>query len=211
MISSLHVHDAPHGHATDLQNTDQLIQLTDIVIDNLAHNLDNRIQTDTILLEFKKAFDKVPRQHLQSPLQTHLLRHLTTSTSLDTIISHEPHTPGPPGGQYYVGPYLCSSVPIYMFPGTYVPRSLCSPVPMFPGSCIPRSLCSPVQYVPRPLCSLVPMFPGPYVPWSLYSPAPMFPGPCSPRYLCSPVPMFAGPMFPGPCNPPRSLCSPVLV
>ena len=39
-----------------------------------------------------------------------------------------------------------------MFPGTYVPRylcspNLCSPVPMFPGTDVPRT------YVPRYLCS----------------------------------------------------------
>ena len=40
-----------------------------------------------------------------------------------------------------------------MFPGTHVPRYLCSPVPMFPGTYVPRT------YVPRYLCSPVPMFP----------------------------------------------------
>ena len=39
-----------------------------------------------------------------------------------------------------------------MFPGSYVPRVLCSPGPMFPGS-----------YVTRVLCSPGPMFPGSYV------------------------------------------------
>ena len=33
---------------------------------------------------------------------------------------------------------LQGSVP--MFPGTYVPRYLCSPVPMFPGTDVPRFL-----------------------------------------------------------------------
>ena len=51
-----------------------------------------------------------------------------------------------------------------MFPGSYVPRYLCSP-----------NLCSPN------LCSPVPMFPEP-----------MFPGTYVPRYRCSPVPMFPG-------------------
>ena len=50
-----------------------------------------------------------------------------------------------------------------MFPGTDVPRYLCSPVPMFPepmfpGTYVPRYLCSPN------LCFPVPMFPGTYVP-----------------------------------------------
>ena len=72
---------------------------------------------------------------------------------------------------------------VAMFPGSYVPRVLCSPAPMFPGSDVPPS------YVPQYLCSpaLVnpcPMFPGTYVPPS-YVPRYL----CSP-YLCSPVPMF---------------------
>ena len=57
-----------------------------------------------------------------------------------------------------------------MFPGTYVPRYLCSPVPMFPEPMFPGI------YVPRYLCSP-----------NLCSPVPMFPG--TPN-LCSPVPMF---------------------
>ena len=62
-----------------------------------------------------------------------------------------------------------------MFPGTYVPRylcspNLCSPVPMFPGTYVPRYRCSPN------LCSPVPMFPGTYVPRTYV-----------PRYLCSPI------------------------
>ena len=46
----------------------------------------------------------------------------------------------------------CSMGVSPMFPGTYVPRDLCSPGPMFPGT-----------YVPRVLCSPDPMFPGSYV------------------------------------------------
>ena len=78
------------------------------------------------------------------------------------------------------------------FPGTYVPRYLCSPVPMFPepmfpGTDVPRYLAMfPGTYVPRNLCSPVglPMFPGTYVPRT-YVPRYL----CSPN-LCSPVPMF---------------------
>ena len=58
-----------------------------------------------------------------------------------------------------------------MFPGTYVPRYLCSPVPMLPGTYVPRT------YVPRYLCSPVPMFPEPMFP-STY----MFPGTYVPRF-----------------------------
>ena len=34
------------------------------VVNDLARNIDNRIQTDVILLDFQKAFDKVPQQRL---------------------------------------------------------------------------------------------------------------------------------------------------
>ena len=50
----------PFGVTTLKIEESQLIQL----IDNLAHNIDNRIQTDAILLDFQKAFDKVPHHRL---------------------------------------------------------------------------------------------------------------------------------------------------
>ncbi len=55
------LHDAQHGFRKHRSTeTQPLIQLTD----NLAHNIDNRIQTDAILLDFQKAFDKVPHHRL---------------------------------------------------------------------------------------------------------------------------------------------------
>ena len=51
---------AQHGFRQHRSTETQLIQL----IDNLAHNIDNRIQTDAILLDFQKACDKVPHQRL---------------------------------------------------------------------------------------------------------------------------------------------------
>ena len=54
------LHDAQHGFRKHRSTETQLIQL----IDNLAHNIDNRIQTDAILLDFQKAFDKAPHHHL---------------------------------------------------------------------------------------------------------------------------------------------------
>ena len=54
------LHDAQHGFRKHRSTETQLIQL----IDNLAHNIDNRMQTDAILLDFQKAFDKVPNQRL---------------------------------------------------------------------------------------------------------------------------------------------------
>ena len=50
------LHDAQHGFRKNRSTETQLIQL----IDNLAHNIDNRVHTDAILLDFQKAFDKVP-------------------------------------------------------------------------------------------------------------------------------------------------------
>ena len=84
---------------------------------------------------------------------------------------------------------------VAMFPGSYVPRVLCSPAPMFPGSDVPPSyvpqyLCSPALMNPRP------MFPGTYVPPSYV-----------PRYLCSPVPMFPGTYVPPYLCSLVSLCS----
>ena len=54
------LHDAQHVFRKHRSTETQLIQL----IDNLAHNIDNRMQTDAILLDFQKAFDKVPHQRL---------------------------------------------------------------------------------------------------------------------------------------------------
>ena len=54
------LHDAQHGFRKHRSTETQFIQL----IENLAHNIDNRIQTDAILLDFQKAFDKVPHHRL---------------------------------------------------------------------------------------------------------------------------------------------------
>ena len=80
----------------------------------------------------------------------------------------------------YAGSYVCTHRSSYflsgvpMFPGSYVPRVLCSQGP------IPRVLCSqglmfPGSYVPRVLCTQGPMFPGSYVPRVLYSRCSVFP------------------------------------
>ena len=49
------LHDAQHGFRKHRSTETQLIQL----IDNLAHNIDTRIQTDAILLDFQKAFGRM--------------------------------------------------------------------------------------------------------------------------------------------------------
>ena len=43
-------------------------------IDDLAKNLDDRKQTDVILLDFSKAFDKVPHHHLCLKLSHYSIR-----------------------------------------------------------------------------------------------------------------------------------------
>jgi len=45
-------------------------QLTTLVED-LQHNMDNHCQVDLILLDFAKAFDRVPHQHLLSKLSNY--------------------------------------------------------------------------------------------------------------------------------------------
>ena len=101
--------------------------------------------------------------------------------TVETVLGDHPFCPAKTVSQdrwsLIAGRKKIGSVP--MFPGTYVPRYLCSPVPMFPGTYVPRYLCSSVPMFPEP------MFPGTYVPRYL----------CSPN-LCSPVPMFPGTYVP---------------
>ena len=74
------LHDAQHGFSKHRSTETQLIQL----IDNLAHNIDNRIQTDAILLDFQKSTWQSSSP--PPPLQTKILWHLTTTTQLGTLI-----------------------------------------------------------------------------------------------------------------------------
>ena len=88
------LHDAQHGFRKHRSTETQLIQL----IDNLAHNIDNRIQTDAILLDFQKAFDKVPHQRLLYKLAYYGISPQAHNWVQSIIL--KPHTAGPPGGQY---------------------------------------------------------------------------------------------------------------
>ena len=54
-----------HGFRKSRSCESQLI----ITVDDLAHNLDKNLQTDVILLDFSKAFDKVPHLRLLHKLQ----------------------------------------------------------------------------------------------------------------------------------------------
>ena len=54
------LHDAQHGFRKQRSCESQLI----LTVQDLAKNIDNRGQTDLILLDFSKAFDKVPHKLL---------------------------------------------------------------------------------------------------------------------------------------------------
>ena len=59
------LHDAQHGFRKRRSCESQLI----ITINDLARNIDSKGQTDVILLDFSKAFDKVPHKRLLYKLQ----------------------------------------------------------------------------------------------------------------------------------------------
>ena len=52
--------DMQHGFRKKRSCESQLI----LTIDDLARNMDNKHQTDAVLLDFSKAFDKVPKERL---------------------------------------------------------------------------------------------------------------------------------------------------
>ena len=52
--------DSQHGFRKHRSCETQLI----LTVDDLSRSLDNSEQVDAILLDFSKAFDKVPHQHL---------------------------------------------------------------------------------------------------------------------------------------------------
>ena len=64
IMRHLHVHkilhDAQHGFRKRRSCESKLI----LTVQDLAKNIDNRGQTDLILLDFSKAFDKVPHKRL---------------------------------------------------------------------------------------------------------------------------------------------------
>ena len=71
--------DFQHGFRKARSCESQLI----ITVDDIANNLDDGLQTDLILLDFSKAFDKVPHLHL-----LHKLQHYGIKGSLLTWISN---------------------------------------------------------------------------------------------------------------------------
>ena len=69
--------DFQHGFRKARSCESQLL----ITVDDIARNLDNGLQTDVVLLDFSKAFDKVPHQRL-----LHKLRHYGVTGNLLTWI-----------------------------------------------------------------------------------------------------------------------------
>ena len=67
------LHDAQHGFRKRRSCESQLI----LTIQDLAKNIDNRGQTDLILLDFSKAFDKVPHNRLIYKINYYGVRHST--------------------------------------------------------------------------------------------------------------------------------------
>ena len=59
-----------HGFRGKLSCETQLIQLTD----DIAHTLDQRNQADLLILDFSKAFDKVPHRRLAHKLDWYGVR-----------------------------------------------------------------------------------------------------------------------------------------
>ena len=67
------LYDAQHGFRKQRSCGSQLI----LTIQDLAKNIDNRDQTDLILLDFTKAFDKVPHKRLLYKINYYGIRHST--------------------------------------------------------------------------------------------------------------------------------------
>ena len=65
------LHDAQHGFRKRRSCESQLI----ITINDLAKNIDSRGQTDVILLDFSKAFDKVPHKRLLYKIKYYGIAH----------------------------------------------------------------------------------------------------------------------------------------
>ena len=70
-----------HGFCTGHSCETQLIT----TLDDLAYNLNSGLQTDLVLLDFKKAFDKVPHHRLCYKLSYYDIRGTTLSWIQDFL------------------------------------------------------------------------------------------------------------------------------
>jgi len=67
--------DSQHGFRSGFSCETQLISL----VEDISHAMDDRFQTDLILLDFNKAFDTVPHQRLLHKLQHYKVDDLVTT------------------------------------------------------------------------------------------------------------------------------------
>ena len=76
------LHDAQHGFRKRRSCESQLI----VTIQDLAHNIDTKGQTDVILLDFSKAFDKVPHKRLLYKLHHYGIRNSNIGWIQDFLV-----------------------------------------------------------------------------------------------------------------------------
>ena len=77
--------DNQHGFRQKLSTTTQLISATH----DWAHTLQRRGQTDVIFLDFQKAFDRVPHQHLQTKLEYYGIRGDTLNWTMSLLSNRQ--------------------------------------------------------------------------------------------------------------------------
>ena len=76
------LHDAQHGFRKRRSCESQLI----VTIQDLAHNIDSKVKTDVILLDFSKAFDKVPHKRLLYKLHHYGIRNSNIGWIQDFLV-----------------------------------------------------------------------------------------------------------------------------
>ena len=79
------LNDDQHGFRKHRSCEAQLIK----VVNDLAHNIEHKIQTDVILLDFQKAFDKVPHLRLLYKINYY---GLFSPASMDHRLFDQPHS-----------------------------------------------------------------------------------------------------------------------
>ena len=103
------LHDAQHGFRKRRSCESQLI----LTVQDLAKNIDNRGQTDLILLDFSKAFDKVPHKRLLYKINYYGVRNSTLRWIGDFLGGGGADTASITGGRNF----QYSSSPVRRAPG----------------------------------------------------------------------------------------------
>ena len=71
------IHNYQHGFQQGYTAESQLITVTEDIL--IIYEMDHKLQTDIILLDFQKAFDTVPHQRLLSKLSSYGIQNQTYS------------------------------------------------------------------------------------------------------------------------------------